>query len=200
MHVDTRLDERIDAIVGVEPGADRRTDTQRARRVLAGAREVLGFLEVLGSNHALEFEVVTDDEDFLDAVLVQQRNDLFLVRRPSLTVTRRSCGVMTADTGASSCVSNRRSRPVTMPTVWRFADHRHTGDAHRAREVDDLADRHVRRHRNRVAHDAALVLLDRVHLAGLLLNRHILVDDADTAFLGERNCEPRLGYRVHGGS
>jgi hypothetical protein len=25
---------------------------------------------------------------------------------------------MTDDTGASSCVSKRRSRPVTMPTVW----------------------------------------------------------------------------------
>ena len=36
---------------------------------------------------------------------------------PSRTVTSRSCGVMTLETGASSCVSKRISRPVTMPTV-----------------------------------------------------------------------------------
>ena len=36
---------------------------------------------------------------------------------PSRTVTSRSCGVMTVDTGASRFVSNRRSLPVTMPMV-----------------------------------------------------------------------------------
>ncbi len=37
---------------------------------------------------------------------------------PSRTVTSWSRGVITAETGASSCVSKRRSRCVTMPTAF----------------------------------------------------------------------------------
>ena len=47
----------------------------------------------------------------------------------SRTVTRRSFGVMTVDTGASSFTSKRRSRCVTMPTTLRALHHRHAGDA-----------------------------------------------------------------------
>ena len=36
---------------------------------------------------------------------------------PSRTVTSRSCGVMTVETGASRCVSKRKSRCVTIPMV-----------------------------------------------------------------------------------
>jgi hypothetical protein len=38
-----------------------------------------------------------------------------------------------------------------------------------------------------------------VNLPRLLLDVHVLVDDADATFLGERNREPRFGYRIHRG-
>ena len=44
-------------------------------------------------------------------------------------MTRRSFGVITEDTGASSFSSKRRSRCVTMPTTFVPMHHRHAGDA-----------------------------------------------------------------------
>jgi hypothetical protein len=32
----------------------------------------------------------------------------------------------------------------------------------------------------------------------MLVGRHVLVDDADAAFLGQRDRQPRLRHRVHG--
>ena len=41
--------------------------------------------------------------------------------------------------------------------------------------------------------------LTRLHLARLGLDAHVLVDDADAAFLRDRDREARFGDRVHGG-
>jgi hypothetical protein len=71
--------------------------------------------------------------------------------------------------------------------------------AHGTRQVDHLPYAHVGGDGDRVAHNAALVFLDRVDLPRLLLDVHVLVDYADAAFLGERNRKPRFGYRVHRG-
>src|SRR6202007_687004 len=77
-------------------------------------------------------------------------------------------------------------------------DHRHPGDTARARQVEHLADAHVRRDGDRIADHAALELLHPVDLARLRLDGHALVDDADAAFLGDGDGETRLGDRVHG--
>ena len=81
-----------------------------------------------------------------------------------------------------------------------FTDDRYTGDAHCGGQVDHLADGHIRRYRDRIADDAALVLLDRVDLPRLLFHGHVLVDDAEPAFLGQCNREPCLGHGVHSGA
>jgi hypothetical protein len=39
----------------------------------------------------------------------------------------------------------------------------------------------------------------RVNLPRLLFDIHVLVDNADTALLGQRNREPCFGHRVHRG-
>ncbi len=197
-HVDARLDQRIDPVVRIVAGADRRTDPKRPARILAGAWEVLGFLEILGGDHALQFEVVADHQHLLDAVLVQQRHNLFLV------------GALAHGHQALLRSHDRGHRRIELCLKAQIAaghyanglvlaDDRHARDAHGARQVDDLADGHVGRHGDRVAHDAALEFLDRVDLPRLFLDRHVLVDDADAAFLGERDGEPRLGDGVHGG-
>ena len=42
-----------------------------------------------------------------------------------------------------------------------------------------------------------LELLDAVDLARLIVDGHVLVDDADAAFLRHRDCEASLGHGVH---
>ena len=78
----------------------------------------------------------------------------------SRTVISRSCGVMTVETGASSFVSKRRSRCVTMPTAFVPIDDRHAGDVLGARQLEHFADGLVGRDRDRIVDHAALELLD----------------------------------------
>ena len=79
----------------------------------------------------------------------------------------------------------------------RADDHRDAGDAARARERPDLADRHVGGDRDRVLDDAAFELLDATDFERLRLDGHALVDDADAAFLRDGDREARFGDRVH---
>jgi hypothetical protein len=57
----------------------------------------------------------------------------------------------------------------------------------------------VGRNGDRIAHHAGFVPLDLEHLGGLQRRRQVLVDDADAAFLRQRDGEAGLGHRVHGG-
>ena len=78
-------------------------------------------------------------------------------------------------------------------------DDRQPGDAMADDQVDELAHGHRRRDRDRVLDDAALEALDLRDLGGLPRRRQVLVDDADAAFLGDRDREAGLGDRVHRG-
>ncbi len=76
-------------------------------------------------------------------------------------------------------------------------DNRHAGNTQRARQADDFTNADVGTHRDRIAHDAALELLDLLNLPRLFLRRHVLVDDADAAFLGHRDRQAEFGHRIH---
>jgi hypothetical protein len=47
--------------------------------------------------------------------------------------------------------------------------------------------------------EGGLVLLDLAHLGSLLLDAHVLVDDADTAFLRHGDRQAGFGHGIHGG-
>src|SRR3546814_6604325 len=50
-----------------------------------------------------------------------------------------------------------------------------------------LTDRHRRRYRDRIGNDAGFVLLDRAHFCGLPFGGHVLVNNAEAAFLRQRD-------------
>ena len=50
---------------------------------------------------------------------------------------------------------------------------------------------------DRVDHHPGLEFLDLADLVGLLLDRHVAVDDADAAGLGHRDRQRAFGHRVH---
>ena len=79
------------------------------------------------------------------------------------------------------------------------AHDRDAGDVLRARQFEHVADRRLGTDRDRVVDDAAFETLDAADLARLRLDRHVLVHDADAAFLRDRDREAVLGDRVHGG-
>ncbi len=127
---------------------------------------------------------------------MQQRQD-FLVRRALLNrdqalLRRHDRGDRCVQLGLEAQVAMRHDADSLLAV-----DHRHAGDVHRPRQVDDFADTHVGCDRNRVADHAGLELLDLEHLPRLLLDRHVLVDYAQATFLRQRDRQPCLGHRVH---
>ena len=70
---------------------------------------------------------------------------------------------------------------------------RHAGDVVPAHDLAGLAHRGVGRQGDRVDDDAVLRPLDLVDLAGLFLDRHVLVNDAQAPFLRQRDGQLGLG-------
>ena len=108
------LQQRVDALVAIGADADRAADAQAAEVVLGGERVLLRLLDVLDGDEALEQPAAVDDQQLLDAVLVQQLlrglDAGALAGRDELRL------VIIALTGWSRLRSKRMSRLVRMPT------------------------------------------------------------------------------------
>ena len=194
--IDAGLDQRGNALVGPFANADSGTDAQTFVRILARVGKLIRLLNVLDRDHAAQLEVVVDHENLLDAVLVQQADDLVFLgvlgdgdqaplRRHDLAYRR-----VEARLEAQVAAGHDADQLAAI-------DDRHAGDALRAGQREHVADACVRRGRNGIADNAALELLDRANLQRLFGRAHVLVDDPDAAFLGHGNREARLGHGVH---
>jgi hypothetical protein len=197
-HVRARVAQRRDPLHRVGARANRRTDAQRPPLVLAGARELGRLLEILDGDHALEGEVLVDDQHLFDAMLVQQREHLFLGRvlahghQPLARCHDGGHRGVELGLEAQVAVGHDSDRLAV-------AHHRHAGDVLRAREVQHVADRELGPDRDRVVDDPALESLDASDLARLPLDGHVLVDDADPAFLRDGDREAMFGHGIHRG-
>ena len=164
--------------------------------ILGRLRVIFRLLEVFGRNHAFEFVIVIDDQHFLDTVLVQQRFDFIVAgalgNRDQPGFRRHDLGHRRFHTRLETQVASRHDTDRALAI-----DDGHARYTHRMRQVDDFANRHVGRYCDRIAHDTAFKFLDRTDLARLLFDRHVLVNDADTAFLGQRDGQPGLSDGVH---
>ena len=114
-HVDLGADELARAVEDVAGDADGGADAQPPERVLRGVGVLDRLLDVLDRDEALEVSGAVDDEELLDAVLVEELLGL-LERRAD----RRRDQVLLASCAPRSAgrvrVSKRRSRLVRMPT------------------------------------------------------------------------------------
>jgi hypothetical protein len=196
--IDAGFDEQRDALVGVDARADGRADAQRAARVLACQRVVVRLLDVFHRDHAAQLAAVlfVDDEHLLDAVLVQEAEHVILVRafahgyKPLL---RRHDGrYRRVALRLEPQIAVRHDADQVLPL-----DDGHSGNILGAREGNHVTNGGIGRHRDRVVDDSALEFLDLLYLASLVFRRHVLVNDADAAFLRERDGEARLRNGVH---
>ena len=196
-HVDAGIDQRGNAVTGIGTGTHGSTDAQATLIVLAGQWVGLGLLDVLDGHHALEIEGVVDDQHLLDAVLVQQRTHGFLVgtfldgdqalfRRHHLTHFSVQAILETYVAGSDD------AHQVTV------GEHRHAGNVVLPGQLEQIAHGGVGLDGDRVLDHAGLELLDLAHFGSLLLDGHVLVDDADAAFLRHGDGQTRLGDGVHG--
>ncbi|MCY1410937.1 hypothetical protein D9M71_263160 [compost metagenome] len=197
-HVDPGVDQCSDALGGIGASADGGADAQAALVVLGRQRVGLGLLDVAEGHQAAQVEVLVDHQHLLDAVLVElglhffQRgafaggDQLFLRRHD------RCHGV--ADVRLHTQVAaGDDADQLTL------GYHREAGEAVFAGDLQQLDDLGRRSHGDRVADDGGLVLLDLAHLGSLLLDAHVLVDDADAAFLGHGDGQAGFGHGIHRG-
>ena len=80
-----------------------------------------------------------------------------------------------------------------------FGNDRKAGNAVFAGERNHVAHEHVGADRDRFGNDAGFMALHLGDFSGLLVGGHVLVNEADAAFLSEGDRELRFRHRVHGG-
>ena len=78
--------------------------------------------------------------------------------------------------------------------------HGNTADMVLVHHPQRIAYRLVAGDGQRVGYHAVLRTLDATHLSGLLGDRHVLVNDADTSFTGNGNRHRRFGHGIHRGA
>ena len=137
-HVDTGLHQCLDALLGIATGTDRRTDPQAPLFILAGIREVGGFLDILDRDHAAQVEVAVDHQHALDTVLVQQRDHLVLAGalrdRDQPVLRRHDTGDRQVEVGFKTPVAAGDDAHQVIAV-----HHRHAGNVIGAGQLDDLA-------------------------------------------------------------
>jgi hypothetical protein len=177
--------QRRHPLLGVAAGADRRASPQPTPFVLAGDGKIAGFLDVLDRDHPAQLKAVVDHQHFLDAMLVQQGDDFLAAG----AFAHRHQPLLGGHDGADRSVHIVLEAQVA---TGHDADqilavhYRHPGDVVGAGQRHHLADAGVRRGDDGIVDDAAFVFLDPPHFLRLFLNRHVLVDNADAAFLRQR--------------
>ena len=195
--IDAGLDQRRNPFIGFAGRADRRADPQRTLLILARQRIIRRLLEILGGDEAAQFEILIDDEHFLDAMLVQQRQHFGLAG----IFTHGHELVFRRHDGGDGCIELRLETQIAIrDDADRFAlvDDGHAGNVIGLRQLQDFANCLVRGNGNRVAHDAAFVFLDHRDLFCLVGDTHVLMDNAHAAFLGHRDRQAGFGDGIHG--
>jgi hypothetical protein len=77
--------------------------------------------------------------------------------------------------------------------------YRHTGDVMHAGQFEQVTHGGVGLDGDRVLDHTGFETLDLAHFGSLLLDGHVLVDDADAAFLSHGDCQTGFSDGVHGG-
>ncbi len=196
-HVHAGLHQGGDAFVGAGTHAHGGAHPQPALVILAGQGLVGGLLDVLHRHQAAQLELVVHHQHLLDAVLVQQADDLVLLGA-FLHGHQLALGGHDAGDG---CIEARFETGVAVgDDAYQLTalHHRHAGDVVGAGQGQHLADAGTGADGDGILNHPALELLHRPHLRRLLFVGHVLVHDADAALLGEGNGQACLGDRVHG--
>ena len=192
------FDEEFQAFFRAGTDTDRSPREQLAVLVLSGIGMLGRLHDVLHRNESAEIEILVNDEHAFQTVFVHEtlgffkggsfanRDELF-TRRHDFTHRRLHTGFKT-----KVAVGDHTENPAAF-------DDGHTADLVLKAHADHIAHEHVGTHRDGIAHHAGLMALHLRHFRGLLLSREVLVDNADTAFLRERDREIGFGHRIHGG-
>ena len=177
--------------------ADRGADAEPPAVVLAGVRVAVQLVDVLDRDQALQVEVAIDQQELLDLVAGEDAVGLF----EGGVLGRGDEVALGHDLLDAEVVGLQEPEVAAGEDALELAADG-DGDARDVVPFHDqagFADHGVGAQGDRVDDDAVFGALDLVDLEGLLLDRHVLVDDAEAAFLGQGDGQLALGDGVHRG-
>ena len=190
------LDEGLGALEVVAAGADRGAHPQAAQLVFAGVRILEHLFDVFVGDQPGE-QAVFDHRQLLDAMLVEQLLGLLeggAGRHGDQVVAGHQLADRTALPGLETQVAVGQDADQ----LAAFVGDRHAGDLEPRHDPQGFGDLLLGANGHRIDDHAGLGALDLVDLLGLLLDGEVLVDEADAAFLGQRDRQCRLGHGIHG--
>ncbi len=198
--VDARLDQHLRALETLAADGGRRGDAQAPVGVLGGVGMGGRLLDVLDGDQPDAALRVVDDDELLDAVLVQQAARLVLAdalgdgddlaRHQFADRLARIVGE------AHVAIGEDADEPRSL-AVRAALDHRNAGYRGAPHQRQRVGERRVGKDGDGVDDHAAFEALDLAHLLGLLFGGEIAVDDPDAAGLRHGDGEPSLGDGVH---
>ena len=195
--VDALADQLGGALEVVAGGADGGADAQAALLILGGVGVLQFLLDVLDGDEALEFVVFVDDEEFFDAVLVEDFLGL-LERGADGDGDEVFFGhhFGDGDVGAGFEAEVAVGEDADQLAIAGDGD---AGDLVAAHDFEGVGDELLGGHGDGIDDHAGLGALDLVDFAGLLLDGEVAMDDAEAALLGHGDGHARFGDGVHGG-
>ena len=197
-HVHAGFGQRRSAFFRAFADADGRADAQPAMRVFRGQR-VFGRLQhVLDRDQATQGVVFAEHQHAFEAVAVHQgarfvERGAFMHEDEPLA-RRHDAGDRLVEIGFETQVAVGHDADHA-----RAVEHRKSGNPVTACQPEQLANRHFRRDGDRILQHAGFEPFHFRHFSGLHLGRHVLVNDAEAAFLGQRNRKTRFADGVHRG-
>src|SRR2546430_14984606 len=165
--------------------------------ILVGVGKPAPLEDVLDGDEALQPALLVHDRELLDAMLGERLLG-FVERRPHGRGHQTILGHRVADRTVELALELQVAVGDDAHQAARVVHDGHTGDAEPLHQMARLAQRAVGAERDRVEDHARLAPLDPVHLGGLAVDRHVLVDHADAALARHRDRHLRLGDGVHG--
>ena len=196
-HVNARIDKRAGTVEHVIRDADGGSAEQTAGCVLCGVRVLEHLFNVLYRDKAAQLVVLVDYGKLLYTVLLEDGLG-FVKRRADKAGDKPGLGHDLVDAAAHIGLKLHIAVRDDADELAVFVNDGHAGDAElcheRVRVAEGIAGAEV----ERICNNAVFGTLDQIDLLGLMLNAHVLMDNADAAL--SRNCDRHavLGNGIHG--
>ena len=195
--IGTSIHKSLHTVKCIIGHTDTSSHAEAAFLILAGHRLILGLGDILISNQTDQTVILIHHRQFLDLVSLQ---DLGGSRQIRLLMCRYE--VFLRHDLLNGTVQTTLKTQVTVGhnthKVLLVVNNGDTSDMVFRHDIKCLRHRRALRNRHGIIDHSVLGTLDDSHLTCLVLNRHVLMDHANTSLTGDSNSHLRLCDRIHG--
>ena len=194
-HIGSSVQKGARALDDIRRRADRCRHQKTPVAILRRIRIFPHLFDIFNCDEPFEITVLIDERQFLDAMILEHP-----LRFGERRIFRRRDEAFLRHDFLDRLVQIRLETHIAIrddPDQFPVHRDRHAGNVVFIHQIVRIGEKIVRSQRNRIDDDAVLRTLDLVDLFALLVDAHILVNDADAALTRNRNRHFRLRDRVH---